>query len=71
MGFVECIRVGAKGAEAGIGTKQDRPPTIFGARVVSRVSIAEDTSAQGDEPACRCRMLLHLASAMNTSKGPM
>ena len=49
MDFVENIRVSEERAEAGFCAEQDRPSTIFGAREVSGIRFAEDTSAQGDE----------------------
>lgn len=49
MDFVENIRIGEEGAEAGVGAEQDRPSAVFGAGEVGRVRVAEDASTQGDE----------------------
>ena len=49
MDFVEEIWVGEERAEAGFGAEQDRPPAIFGARIVLRIGIAENTPTEGDE----------------------
>lgn len=49
MSFIEEIRVGAEGVEAGLGAEVDRPAAIFEARKVSRVGIPEDAPAEGDE----------------------
>ena len=50
MDFIENIGVCQKGAEAGFGAEVDRAPAIFGARKVLWVGVAEDTSAECDEP---------------------
>jgi len=47
--FVENIRVGKERPQTGLGTKQDRPSTIFGTREVSGIRVTEDSSAEGDE----------------------
>lgn|GEM_PF-3057237 len=49
MDFVENIRVGKERAQAGLGAEMDRPTAIFGARKVSRIRVAEDPPAEGDE----------------------
>jgi hypothetical protein len=49
MGFVEYIRVRQKCPMAGICAKQNPPSAIFGAWIVGRIGIAEDTSAQSDK----------------------
>ena len=49
MDFVKDIRVGQEGAEAGLGTKVDRPASILGAREVCRISVAKDPSAESDK----------------------
>lgn len=49
MDFVEHVRVGEKSAEAGVGTKEDRPSAIFGAWIVLRIGITEDPPTEGDE----------------------
>jgi len=50
MDFVENIRVGQERAEAGLGAEVDRPAAIFSTRKILRVGIAEDPSAERDEP---------------------
>lgn len=49
MDFVEEIRVGEEGTQAGVGTEIDRPAAILDAREVCRIGIAEDSSAEGNE----------------------
>lgn len=49
MDFVEDIRVGKEGTKARFGAEKNRPPAISGARIVLRVGVAEDPSAQRDE----------------------
>ena len=49
MDFIEHIRVSEERAQAGLGAEIDRPATIFGARIVGRVGVAENPSAEGDE----------------------
>ncbi len=50
MDFIEYFRVGQEGAEAGFGAEVDRPSVIFGAREILRIGVAEDPSAERDEP---------------------
>lgn len=49
MRFVEGIRAGAEGLEAGLGAEIDRPAAVLNAREVAWIRIAEDSSAEGDE----------------------
>ena len=49
MDFVENIRVCEKSAKTGFGAKVDGPAAIFDAREISRVRVAEDPPAKGDE----------------------
>jgi len=49
MDFVENVRVGKEGTEAGTGAEQDRPSAVFDAGIVGGVRVAEDASTQGDE----------------------
>ena len=57
MDFIEHIRVREECAQAGIGTKVDRPAAIFDAREICRVGIAEDAPAKGNE----ARMLFNVS----------
>ena len=49
MNFIEDIRLGQEGAQAGIGTEQYRPAAVCGARIILRIGVTEDPSAQGNE----------------------
>ena len=49
MDFVEDVRVSQEGAETGFRAKINRPATIFNAREISRIRIAEFSAAKGDE----------------------
>ena len=49
MDFIEDLRVGEEGAETGFGAEQNRPPAIFGARIVLWIGITKDPPAEGDE----------------------
>jgi len=49
MNFIEHIWIGKKSTETGFGAKEDRPPMILGTRIVLRVGIAKDPSAESDE----------------------
>ena len=49
MHLVKQIRVGEEGIAAGFGAEIKSPATIFHAWKISRVGIAEDASAKGDE----------------------
>ena len=49
MCLVKEFRVGQKRIQAGPGAEIDRPPAIFGARIISGVRVVEDPSTEGDE----------------------
>jgi len=49
MDFVEDIRVSQKRIVTGFGAEINRPASIYGAREIGRVRVAEDPPAQGDE----------------------
>ena len=49
MSFIKNIRVCKKRPQTGISAEQDRSSPIFAMRIIGRVCIAEDTSAQGDK----------------------
>ena len=49
MDFVEKIGVGEERAETGICAEIDGPATIFDARKVCRIGVAEDAPTEGDE----------------------
>jgi hypothetical protein len=67
MDFVEEVWVSKERAEAGFGTKIDRPAAILGTREISGIGIAKDPSAKGDEAfvsICMCRMLGHFKNRL-------
>ena len=49
MDFIKYVRVRLECAETRLSAKQDHSSAIFGARVIGRVSVSENTPAQGDE----------------------
>ena len=49
MDFVEDIRVSEERAETGFGAEVDRSTTIFEAREISGIRIAEFPPAEGDK----------------------
>lgn len=49
MDFIEQIRVGEERAQARFGAEQNGPPAIFGAWIIGRIRIAEDSSTQSDK----------------------
>ena len=49
MDFVEDIRIGEEGTEAGFCAEIDRPAVILDAREIRGVRIAELSPAEGDE----------------------
>lgn len=49
MNFMEDFRVSQEGAQTRISAQIDRPPAIFGPRIVRRVGIPKDAPTQGDE----------------------
>ncbi len=49
MRFVEGIRIGAEGVEAGLGAEIDRPAAIFETREIGGVGVAEDPPAESDK----------------------
>lgn len=49
MDFIEDSRVGQEGAQAGVGAELYRPTAVFGARIILRIGVTEDSSAQGDK----------------------
>lgn len=60
MDSIEDIRVSEERAQAGFGTEIDRPAAILSPRIIRRVGIAENASAEGHEamaillPGCDC-----------------
>ena len=50
MSFIEEVRAGAEGVEAGLGAEIDRPAAILEAREIGRVCLAEDPPAESDKP---------------------
>ena len=49
MDFIEDIRVGKECAETRFGAEPDRPRAVDGTRIILRIGVAEDPSAEGDE----------------------
>ncbi len=49
MDFIEDFRVGKECTQAGVGAEVDNSASIFDAREILRVCIAEDPPAERDE----------------------
>lgn len=49
MDFIKDVGVGKKCTQAGFGAEQNCPPAIFGARIVLRIRITKNPSAQSDK----------------------
>lgn len=49
MDFIEHIRVGKECAETRFGTEEDLPSAVGGTRIILRISVAENSPAEGDE----------------------
>ena len=49
MDFVKHIRVGQERAETGVCAEIDRPPFVNSVGKISRIGIAKNAAAEGDE----------------------
>ena len=49
MDFVEQIRISDERAETGFCAEENHSPAVLGARIISRIGVAENPSAERDE----------------------